>query len=368
MVYPDQGCYYNPDYLTAKGEERIEGYSVDVTTDLTLDFLKEHAESDRPFMVMCQYKAPHRNWMPGPDWLNLFDDITFPEPESLFDDYSGRSSSAANHRMGIDQHMTMFYDLKVEQMPQRYAHYMNEFLGRMTPEQRAAWDRAYATKNRTFMDAGLTGKELVRWKYQRYVKDYMRCVAAVDHNIGRLLAYLDESGLSKNTIVVYSSDQGFYLGEHGWFDKRWMYEESFRMPLLMRWPGVIRPGSKITQLTQNIDFAPTFLDAAGLNIPPEIQGKSMIPLFAGQTANWRTSIYYHYYQGGTHGVAVHEGVRDDRYKLIHFYEADEWELFDLETDPNEIISQYDNPEYAPIREKMKAELARLRKQYVLMKP
>ncbi len=367
MVYPGQGSYYNPGYLTQKGRKQIPGYSVEVTTDLTLDFIKEHKDTDKPFMVMCQYKAPHRNWMPGPKYLNKFDDVTFPEPDTLFDDYKNRTSSAAKHKMGIDEHMSMFYDLKVEAQPGQYKGSMERFLKRMTKEQRAVWDKAYAEKNAKFIAANLTGKDLVRWKYQRYIKDYLRCVAAVDDNIGRLLDYLAETGLDKNTIVVYSSDQGFYLGEHGWFDKRWMYEESMREPLVMRWPEMITPGMKITQLTQNIDFAPTFIEAAGVVVPEDIQGKSLMPLFKQDNPTWRKSVYYHYYEGGGHGVATHYGVRGERYKLIFFDRPREWELYDLKVDPSEMNNVYGSPEMESVVKKMKAELEKLSLQYKVKK-
>jgi arylsulfatase A-like enzyme len=363
MVLDDQGTYYAPDFLTAAGRVETTGHSTRIITDLTLDYLEKNKGSEKPFMVMCQYKAPHRNWMPAPDYLNKFDDVTFPEPDTLFDDYSGRTPPASGHALGIDEHMTMFYDLKVTEQPGRYRKNMHAFLERMTGDERAAWDAAYGPKNREFIESDLSGRDLVRWKYQRYIKDYLRCVAAVDDSIGRLLDYLEKSGLAENTIVVYSSDQGFYLGEHGWFDKRWMYEESLRQPLVMRWPGMIRPGTRIRQLTQNIDFAPTFIQAAGLEVPQDIQGKSLVPLFADTDPPWRDAIYYHYYDGGRHGVARHYGVRDDRYKLIHFYDTDDWELYDLQHDPNEMRSEYKNPEYRAIAERMKSKLAALRSRY-----
>ena len=244
MVYPGQGSYYKPDYITPEGKKVIPGYSVEVTTDLALDFLSKQ-KKDKPFLLMCQYKAPHRNWMPGPKYLTKYDDVSIPEPETLFDDYSKRASVLGKHKMGIDAHMSFFYDLKVEgHEDKRYAKFMNSFLGRMSKEQRQAWDAAYGPKNEAFLKANLQGKELVRWKYQRYVKDYLRCVAAVDDGIGRILKSLDKLGLSENSIVIYASDQGFYLGEHGWYDKRWIYEESLKMPLVMRWPGKIKPGDE----------------------------------------------------------------------------------------------------------------------------
>ncbi len=358
MVYPGQGRYYNPDYSTPEGTRRIEGYSVEITTDLALDFLQRNKDSAKPFLLMCQYKAPHRGWIPGPKYLHKYDDVTFPEPETLFDDYKGRATPASKQEMEIDRHMEMGIDLKVpiDACPE---------WGRMTEAQQKDFAAAYEAENEAFQKANLQGKDLVRWKYQRYMRDYLRCVAAVDDNIGRLLDYLEQSGLDDNTIVVYSSDQGFYLGEHGWFDKRWMYEESFRMPLVMRWPGKIKPGTEVKELTQNIDFAPTFLEAARIEPPQEIQGESLLPLVTGRGAkHWRKSLYYHYYEyPGWHSVAKHYGVRTERYKLIHYYTCGEWELFDLKKDPHEMTSVYGRPEYAKVQKKLEAELARLRKFY-----
>jgi len=260
----------------------------------------------------------------------------------------------------------MEYDLKVAGSTTKDVlgrAFKNPELGRMTPAQRALWDAAYEPRNEAFRKANLTGRDLVRWKYQRYIKDYLRCVASVDDNIGRMLEYLDRTGLADNTLVVYSSDQGFYLGEHGWYDKRWMYEESFRMPLVARWPAVIKPGSRTSALAQNIDFGPTFLDAAGVSVPPAMQGRSLMPLFRGRTGRWRKSLYYHYYEKGEHNVPRHYGVRTDRYKLIHYYDSDAWELFDLERDPQELTSLYDDPACKTIRKQLHAELERLRKRY-----
>ena len=227
-------------------------------------------------------------------------------------------------------------------------------------------ERCIRPKNKEFTEANLAGKDLVRWKYQRYIKDYLRCIASVDDNIGRMLQYLDESGLAENTIVIYSSDQGFYLGEHGWFDKRWMYEESLHMPFIVRWPGVTKPASVNTDMVQNLDFAETFLEIAGLEIPGEMQGQSIVPLLQGNTPdNWRKSIYYHYYEyPGAHSVQRHNGVRTDRYKLINYYELGEKEMFDLETDPREMKSVYNDPEYANIQIQLEDELARLKKYYL----
>ena len=357
MVYPGQGHYYNPDYRTPQGNKRIEGYAVELTTDFALDFIKEQKDTGKPFLLMCQYKAPHREWNPGPKYLDMYRNVTFPEPETLFDDYKNRSSNAAAQEMEIDRHMNMPRDLKV---PVEKSTDWN----RMTDSQRVAFAKSYKASNQKFLQANLKGKDLVRWKYQRYMQDYLACIAAVDDNIGRILQYLKDNDLEDNTIVVYSSDQGFYLGEHGWFDKRWMFEESFRMPFFIRWPGVIKPGTVIDKLTQNIDFAPTFLDMLDLQAPKKMQGESFYPLLTGKTVQWRKSLYYHYYEfPGVHMVAKHEGVATDRYKLINYYESGEWELFDLEKDPKEMHSFYGDKEYATIQKQLEAELTRLKKLY-----
>ena len=351
-----QGPYYNPPMKSAAGIHRYEGYTTDIITDLALNWLKDGRDPNRPFMLMYQHKAPHRNWQPGPKYLNLYDDVTIPEPDNLFDDYSGRGRAAREQDMTIARTMTPD-DLKLT--PPK----------NLTPEQLATWNAAYEPKNKAFREANLQGADLVRWKYQRYMKDYLRCVASVDENVGRMLDYLDKSGLAKNTVVIYSSDQGFYLGDHGWFDKRFMYEESFRMPLMVRWPGVTAPGSVDSHLVQNLDFAETFLDIAGATIPDDMQGVSLLPLLKGQKpADWRKSLYYHYYEfyedrRAAHMVRRHYGVRTPRYTLIHFYNIDEWELYDLEKDPRQMRSVADDPAYADVVKEMKVELKRLQKLY-----
>jgi len=365
-VLPGQGHYYNPDFLTPWGTEQVHGYVTDIITDKALRWLGRERDKSKPFLLMVQHKAPHREWEPGPDHLTTFDDVTIPEPETLFDSYEGRGSAAKKQDMTIADTMRLDTDLKVWPKEPPDSGDRARTHGRMYGDQREMWDAAYGPKNEAFRKANLDGEQLVRWKYQRYMKDYLRCIASIDDNVGRLLEFLDESELADNTVVVYSSDQGFYLGEHGWFDKRFMYEESLRTPLLVKWPGVIRPGSESMELVQNLDMAETFLDMADAEIPPDMQGSSLVPLMKGQTpADWRKSIYYHYYEGedAVHNVYKHYGVRTDRYKLIYFYTLDEWEFYDLEKDPHEMQSQYDNPEYAAIIREMKAELKRLRKQY-----
>ena len=392
-VLPGQGDYYNPDFRTpgtpregatagagaappeAGGTEstevvteRIEGYVTDIITDLSLDWLRSGRDQDRPFLLMCQHKAPHRNWMPGPDHLRDLEGEEIPEPESLFDDYSGRAGPASRQEMSIARHFFPAYDLKITPPDPQNEEDANNWAWaseRMTPAQRAVWDAVYDPRNEGFRAANLQGEERVRYYYQRYIKDYLRCIASVDDSVGRILDYLDESGLAENTLIIYSSDQGFFLGEHGWYDKRWMYEESLRMPFLARWPARIPPGTRVPQMIQNIDYAPTFLEAAGLEVPGDVQGESLTPLLeGGDPGDWRRSIYYHYYEfPAVHMVAKHYGVRMERYKLIHYYETDEWECFDLETDPGEMESVYADPEYAGIVAELKTELARLQALY-----
>ena len=347
-----QGPYYNPSMRTPEGVVKHTGYTTDIITDQALEYLKNQRDEEKPFFLMYQHKAPHRNWQPGPKYLNKYDGVTIPEPATLYDDYSGRGSAASTQEMTIERHLSP-NDLKL--VPQRS----------LNDEQKVAWHKAYDPKNKAFAEAKLEGRALVKWKYQRYVKDYLRCIDSVDENVGRVLDYLDESGLAENTVVFYTSDQGWYLGEHGWYDKRWMYEESFRTPLMVRWPGVTKPGSVDRHLSMNLDFAETFLEIAGASIPEDMQGISLKPVLTHQDPDdWRKSIYYHYYEfPGAHAVQKHYGVRTDRYKLIYFYELDEWELYDLDEDPHELLSVYSDPAYEKIIKDLEKELERLRTQY-----
>jgi arylsulfatase A-like enzyme len=356
-----QGFYYNPDFLSANGHDTVVGYSVDVVTSKGIGWMGKNADKG-PFMLMVQYKAPHREWEPGPKYMNLYDDYLFPEPPTLFDTYEGRATGARDQKMTIAHHMKLDGDNKLYTEESKMNR-LGRSYSRMTDEQRTLWDKAYHVKNEAFHALGLTGDDLTRWKYQRYMQDYMSVIASVDENIGRLLDYLEASGMQDNTVVIYCSDQGFYLGEHGWFDKRWMYEESFRTPFLVRWPGVIEPGSVNNDIVSNLDFAQTFLDMAGIPLPNDMQGASLVPLFRGNTPDdWRNSFYYHYYEGGGHGVPVHEGVYADSLKLISYYELDEWEMFDLRRDPHEMRSVYGNPEYRDIQQTLLQELESLKMQ------
>ena len=380
-VLVGQGPYYNPPMLKNGAKKKIKhtGYTTDIITDLALDWLKDGRDENKPFMLMYQHKAPHRNWQPGPKYLNKYDDVEIPEPDNLLDNYEGRGTAAMTQDMSIAKTMTK-YDLKLT--PPR----------NLTPKQRSDWDEAYAAKNAEFEQSELSGEELIKWKYQRYIKDYLRCIASVDDNVGRVLDYLDESGLAKNTVVIYSSDQGFYLGDHGWFDKRFMYEESYRMPLAVRWPGMVKPNSVNHNLVSNLDFAQTFLDIAGASQPDDMQGQSLKrlmmsgpnsrgsastpPLTIGfdrsrvdcSQPDWRDSLYYHYYEfhgnrRTAHMVRRHYGIRTDRFKLIHFYNLDEWELYDLHRDPREMNSLHDDPEYASVMEDLQTRVAELQVKY-----
>ena len=367
-VLPGQGSYYNPDFLTANGRQRREGHSTDLVADLALDWLAEERDDSKPFLLMCQFKAPHRTWMPSPAELALFEDRDLVEPPTLFDDWAGKSSASADQEMTIARHLYDAYDLKLPIDPEAELRGPDRWaasrLDRMTPDQRALWDAAYGPRNEAFLAAGLEGEELVRWKFQRYLKNYLRCIAGIDRNVGRVLAALEDAGLAEDTLVVYTSDQGFYLGEFGWYDKRFMYEPSFGLPLIARWPGVTPPGTRDTHLVQNLDFAPTFLELAGAAVPSELQGVSLLPLLAGEDPDdWRTSVYYEYFESGEHAVAKHYGVRTERYKLIHFHELGDWELYDLELDPLEVANRAHAAEYAGIAEDLREELERLRELY-----
>ncbi len=351
-ILPGQGVYYNPVMIEMGQKTKYAGYVTDIITDHCLNWLKER-KGDKPFCLMYHHKAPHREWAPPLKYLTLYDDVTILEPATLFDDYSNRGRAAKEQDMTIEKTLNDT-DLKLV-APKN-----------LTLEQKKLWDAAYEPKNEAFRKANLKGKDLVRWKYQRYIKDYLRCIASVDDNIGRVLDYLDEAGLADDTIVIYASDQGFYLGEHGWFDKRFMYEESLRMPLLVRYPKQIKPGSVNKDIVLNLDFAPTFLDFAGVSIPADMQGRSIRTLMQGKTPkDWRKSMYYHYYEyPAVHSAKRHYGVRTERYKLIHFYhDIDEWELYDLQKDPDELNNIYNDPTYADVVNKLKAELSRLRKEF-----
>ena len=349
-ILPGQGVYYNPPMIHNGKRVKFDGYTTDLVTDFSLDWLKGRDKS-KPFLLMCQQKAPHREWEPAPRHLNHDGDRVYPEPDTLFDDYSGRGKAEHDQDMTIARTMTP-KDLKLTPP------------AGLNPDQRKSWDAYYEPRNAAFRAGKLEGKDLVRWKYQRYMHDYLGCVKAVDEGVGRLLKYLDDEGLADDTIVVYASDQGFYLGEHGWFDKRWIFEESLKTPFVVRWPGVAKAGLVDDHLVSNLDFAETFLDAAGLAVPADMQGRSLVPLLKGQTpADWRTSFYYQYYEYPVpHHVRPHHGVVTDRYKLLHVDapDAEGWELFDLRADPRELRDVFRDPAYAETAAALQKEVARLR--------
>jgi arylsulfatase A-like enzyme len=328
-VLPGQGKYHNPVLIEMGKRKKHKGYVTDIITDLSIDWLKGR-KGEKPFCLMYHHKAPHRNWQPDKKHAEAFKDKKFPYPETFDDDYSTRSLAARQQKMTIEKYFLNPKDTKVS-----------------PPE-------------------GLKGQELKKWKYQRYMQDYLACVASVDENVGRLLDYLDESGLSKNTVVIYTSDQGFYLGDHGWYDKRFMYEESLRMPLLVRLPNMRKKGTVNEKIVLNLDFGPTLLDLAGVNVPSDMQGESFKAILENrQPKNWRQSMYYHYYEyPGPHSVKRHYGVRTMRYKLIHFYyDIDAWELYDLKKDPRELNNVYDDPSYSSVVKEMKKELSWLQAKY-----
>ena len=372
-ILPGQGSYYNPSFLQMDGSSKqFEGYATDLTTDKSLAWLDQRDES-KPFFLMCQHKAPHRTFSPALRHLGALDDVEIPEPDTLFDRYESRSKTLPANEMEIDRHLTWAYDLKVRtdemegaELPS-FREYGTPEYKRMTPAQREKWDAHFKPRNAKFIADYKAGKlnerQLVQWKYQRYIQNYLETVKAVDESVGRLLAYLDENGLAENTIVIYSSDQGFFLGEHGWFDKRWMFEESFKMPFVIRWPGTIKPGSQPEALIQNIDYAPTFLEFAGLPTPQEVQGKSLVPIFRDANQKVRDSLYYAYYEFGEHAVPQHFGVRTATKKLFYLPQTDEWQMFDLVSDPRELTNVYDDPKYSESRQALMAEYKNLREEF-----
>lgn len=380
-----QGRYYNPAFVAHDGSTVIEeGYSTDIITSESIEWMKNR-DKKRPFLMMCQFKAPHTNVMPPLRNLGMYRDKDVDIPSTYFDDYSNRNAYLKKtwlkmHNMRsanvvkITPPQGEYKIPKKSTAPERQFKGDYKYLADMTEAQRKVWHENYEPQNADYRarvaSGELTGDKLFEYRYQRYIKDYLRVVAAVDENVGRLLDWLDESGLAENTIVIYSSDQGFFLGEHGWSDKRLMYEEAFHMPFIIRWPGHIKAGQRIDAMIQNIDYAPTFLDVAELSIPADMQGKSLVPLFKGTVPRgWRDAVYYHYYQNNAYNLPKIEGVRNDRYKLIRYYDhlksdlGEQWELFDLENDPKELKSEYNNPEYRTIRKRLMRELDLLRNQY-----
>lgn len=377
-ILPGQGHYYNPDFITNEGQIQVEGYTTDIITGMTLDWMKNRRDPEKPFLLFFLHKAPHREWLPAERHFREYIHKTFPEPPTLFDDYQGRGTAAREAEMNILLHQNWAGDSKldpavmeelgIEPASNWDTRAWQNNLGRMNEAQRKAWDEVYGPMNEEFMKdyPGMSGEDLMRWRYQRYMQDYLACIAAVDDGVGELLDYLDETGLDENTVVVYTSDQGFYLGEHGWFDKRFIYEESFKTPLLVRWPGVVAAGTSSDQMVQNLDFAQTFLEMAGIEAPDDMQGESLVPLLNGDENAWdRDAVYYHYYEyPAVHMVKRHYGIVTREYKLAHFYyDVDEWELYDRIRDPLELKNEYDNPEYAEVVAGLKVRLEELRVKY-----
>lgn len=375
-VLVNQGEYYNPDFVINGKKQQLKGYVSDLTTDMVLKWI-ENRDPEKPFCVLYHQKAPHREWLPALRHIKAYTGMKFPEPATLFDDFKGRGTAAKTAEMNILKHMSWAGDNKISPaimdelglkafMPWDQAAFNNN-RNRMSSEERAAWDMVYNPIMEDFKKnyPKMSQEDLMRWRYQRYMQDYMGTVAAVDDGVGKLLDYLKKNGLDDNTIVIYTSDQGFYLGEHGWFDKRFMYEESLRTPLLVRFPAEVPAGTTSDALVQNLDFAPTLLDYAGIKAPADMQGKSFRKLASGKDVAWRDAVYYTYYEyPSVHMVKRHYGVRTDRYKLIHFYyDVDEWELYDLEKDPKELTNVFNRPEYAKVKGSMMKKLKALRKQY-----
>ena len=364
-----QGDYYNPTFIRNGEKIQREGYATNVTTDLALDWLESGRDASKPFCLLLHHKAPHRTWMPDTCDFELFADSNFPLPATFYDNYDGREA-AQIQKMSISKDMDIVYDLKMADKDSTIhsrpdlEEWGRRIYNNMNTAQKKAWDAHYDVVIEKFKKAGLTGKELDAWKYQQYMRDYLRVITSVDRNVGRVLDYLEEKGLDENTLVVYTSDQGFYMGEHGWFDKRWMYEESFRTPLLVRLPGSEVRGD-VAGMVQNIDYAPTFLELAGAEIPEDIHGESFLSLLKGEEWNTgRDGIYYHYYEyPDEHAVKRHLGVRTQRYKLIHFYEDGVWELFDLENDKHELNNIYGKPGTEEVTAQLKEKLIVLQKRY-----
>jgi arylsulfatase A-like enzyme len=373
-----QGTYHAPDFFTKnEGKINVKGYTTDIITQMTLDWLDTERDKEKPFLLMYFHKAPHREWFMAPRHQEEYLAKKFPEPATLFDDFKTRGAAAKTAEMNLVDHMNWAGDSKIypEVMDElgipQYLHwdksaFTHEYK-RMTPEQKASWDKNYGPMNEAFKKkyASMSEKELMQWRYQRYMQDYLGSIAAVDEGVGKVLNYLDNNQLKDNTLVIYTSDQGFYLGEHGWFDKRFAYNESFKTPLLIRWPNMIKPGITNDEMVQNLDFAQTILEAAGIVPPSDMQGESLMPVFKGEKQKVRDAAYYHYYEyPSIHQVKRHYAIVTKKYKLIHFYyDVDEWELYDREKDPTEVNNVYDDPAYADIVTQLKEELKQLRIKY-----
>ena len=389
LILPGQGSYINPLFLGKDKDTIINGHVTDIITDLTLNWFKSKRDESKPFLMMYLHKAPHRPWWPTPEKFAEFYEKKFPEPETLFDDYTNRGTAAKTAEMNILKHMQYMHDSKIRPETMEImsdvepkmiytrddgstttpsVDRFNGPYGRMNESQRRKYDITIDKINDDFKNnwPKMNDIEKMKWKYQRYMQDYLATISSVDDNVGRVLDYLEETGLDKNTIVVYTSDQGFYLGEHGWFDKRFIYDQSFKTPLLIKWPNVIKPGITNDELVQNLDYAQTFLEAAMIDIPNDMQGESLIPLLKGNSQEWtRDAVYYHYYEyPSVHMAKRHYGIVNKDFKLVHFYfDVDEWELYDRLNDPNEMNNVYYDPNYKDVVEALTSELIDLRKKY-----
>ena len=389
LILPGQGSYINPKFLGKEKDTIIQGYVTDVITDLTLNWFREKRDKEKPFLMMYLHKAPHRPWWPSPEKFAEFYEKEFPEPETLFDDYKGRGSAAKSAEMNILTHMQYMHDSKIrpstlEEMGEvdpdivyyridgtEYRPGPGGFLvpfNRGNSDQIAKYNVTLDKINNDFKEnwPKMNDKEKMQWKFQRYMQDYLATISSIDDNVGRVLDYLEENDLQDNTLVVYTSDQGFYLGEHGWYDKRFIYDESFKTPLLIKWPNKIKPGITNDEMVQNLDFAQTFLEVAGISSPDDMQGESLMPLLTGEEDRWtREEVYYHYYEyPSVHMVKRHYGIVNKEFKLVRFYyDVDEWELYDRLNDPNEMNNVYDDPDYSEIVKDLKIKLAELRVKY-----
>ncbi len=374
-ILPGQGQYFEPRLISMKGDTTTyHGYATDVITDEAIKWL-DNRNKNKPFLLHLHHKAPHRYFFAPLKYIQQFHNKTFPEPATLYIDTAGHGTAWHLQTMSILHDMELCSDLKVDpkflmdipglKPDSAEIAYYNAIFNRIPEPDRSSIKKIYAERGELIRRLKPTGKELLKYKYQWYMQDYLATVASIDENIGKLLDYLDKNDLTKNTLVVYTSDQGMYLGENGWFDKRWMYDVSMQSPLLMRWPGKIKAGTVNTNMVQTIDYAPTILDAAGIKAPDFMQGLSLVPTITGkQKIIPRRNLYYHFYEYyADHTVLQHLGVRGERYKLIYFYPVDEWELYDLETDPREQKNLINSAAHQEILKQMKLELLNLRNKY-----
>ena len=387
-IFPGQGSYYNPDFISLKSDgkrqtKRFPGYATDVVTDKSIQWL-ENRDKNKPFLLVVGHKAPHRAWCPALRHLGKVDTSSMTPPANFHDDYANRPEFLKKNQQTVANHMAIYSDLKVlkDQVPEEmrksivspgYGWDLGE-LNRMTPEEKKTWTDYYAKRTKSLVDGMKSGKlkdpkAFAEWKWHAYMEDYLGCLLSVDDSIGRLMEYLDKEGIAKDTLVIYCGDQGFYMGEHGMYDKRWIFEESLRMPLIMRWPGKIPAGIRNNTMVQNIDYAPTIVSAAGADTPENMntfQGVSLLPTaFTGKTPdNWRDAIYYCFYENpGEHNAPRHDGIRTDRYTLSYIWTSGEWMLFDMKKDPMQMKNAIDDPAYKTTVEQLKKRYHELRKTY-----